>query len=62
MLKNTEYSNKVIDAYGGVAKLAALLGVGRPRVQKWRKSGIPAKWLLTHKRKFDLMASKNDTK
>lgn len=52
------YANSVIDAFGGVAKLAAILEVKRPRVEAWRRQGIPAVWMLSHGRKFNAQIKK----
>jgi hypothetical protein len=50
--------SQLIDALGGPAKLAALLGYdkeagGTQRVHNWRTRGIPAKVKLAHPAIFD---------
>lgn len=38
--------NRLIDALGGTAAVAALLGVSAPSVSAWRRQGIPDRRLV----------------
>lgn len=66
MTAETRNSSEVIDLLGGVATLAARLGVSKQCVANWRRRGIPSQVVLQNLQVFypylDKLNRKDDEK